>query len=95
VDGPTVAVDGRRAVVGRPGDVVLVGDWGCEGEPRAAVLRPSTGEVLVYAPLADGAAPALERAERIEGGVDLVAATGADGCAALSVVTAEGTIRLT
>jgi hypothetical protein len=27
---------------------VLVGDWRCEGQPQAALLRPSTGEVFVF-----------------------------------------------
>jgi hypothetical protein len=82
-------------VAGRAGDLVLVGDWGCEGAARPAVLRPSTGEVLVYGPAEDAGALLVARAERVEGAIDLVAHADAEGCAALFAVTDLGAIRLT
>jgi hypothetical protein len=94
VEGATVTVDGRRLVVGRDDDEILVADWGCEGRARPAVLRPDTGEVLVYGPIDAPAGPVVERAERIEGATHL-AARAEDGCAALLVVTADGRVRLT
>ena len=87
-------VDGRPAVVGRHGDEVLVADWGCAGRVRPAVLRPDTGEVLVYGPVDAPAGPVVERAERIDGATHLAARVD-DGCAALLVVTADGSVRLT
>jgi hypothetical protein len=95
VEGAVVAVAGRRAVVGRTGDEVVVADWGCEGELRPAVLRPATGEVLVLAALREGGAPVVERAERVEGASALRAALDAAGCAALFAVTDEGAVRVT
>ncbi|MEJ5254395.1 MAG: hypothetical protein WHS89_03495 [Acidimicrobiales bacterium] len=47
-DPPVVTVEGRRYEIGAPGDEVLVGDWGCDGRLRAALLRPATGEVFVF-----------------------------------------------
>jgi hypothetical protein len=37
--------------VGEAGDDVLIADWHCDGEPSAALVRPSTGEVFVFASL--------------------------------------------
>ena len=36
---------GRRYAVGEPGDVVLLGDWDCDGTSSPAVHRPATGQV--------------------------------------------------
>ncbi len=94
VEGPTVTIGGRRLVVGRQGDEVLVADWGCEGRARPAVLRPDTGEVLVYGLVDAPGGLVLERAERLEGAAHL-AARADEGCAALLVVTADGSVRLT
>jgi hypothetical protein len=94
VDGGAVEVGGRRLVVGRPSDEVLVGDWACEGV-RAAVLRPATGEVLVYEAVGSDEPPEVARAERIEGATGLGARRGADGCPALLVLTPTGPMRLT
>lgn len=39
---------GRRYAVGATGDFVETGDWDCDGRPTAAIVRPSTGEVVVF-----------------------------------------------
>jgi hypothetical protein len=44
----TVERDGRRFAVGDPGDLVLVGDWRCDGRQLAAAYRPSTGSLFVF-----------------------------------------------
>ncbi len=93
VEGAAITVDGRRVVVGRHGDEVLVADWACEGIARPAVLRPDTGEVVVYGPVDAPGGPVVERAERIEGAAHL-AARAEGGCVALLVVTADGSVRL-
>jgi hypothetical protein len=95
VEGAVVTVDGRRAVVGRDGDQVLVADWGCEGQLRPALLRPATGEVLVLGPVGDGGAPPVVRAERVEGATALRAVRDRGGCAALLAVTQDAAIRVT
>lgn len=45
---PTVVVDGRRFVLGEPGDLALAGPFGCNNGPAAVLLRPTTGEVFVF-----------------------------------------------
>lgn len=45
---PTIDHGGRRYAVGDPGDVVILGDWTCDGVPTPAVLRRETGEVAVF-----------------------------------------------
>ncbi len=47
-DAPTIDHEGRRYAVGETGDVVVLGDWTCDGVPTPAVLRPETGEVAVF-----------------------------------------------
>ena len=95
VDGGALVVDGRRVVVGRVGDEVVAADWGCEGAIRPAVLRPLTGEVLVYASPIAGQPPEIAQAERVDGARRLDVRTGASGCAELLVVTEHGPVRLT
>lgn len=34
--------------VGAPGDFVKTGDWDCDGEPTPAIVRPSTGDVVLF-----------------------------------------------
>lgn len=51
----------RTYRLGRPGDVVVVGDWDCDGIATPGLYRPSTGEALQYDswdPGAAGAPPA-------------------------------------
>ncbi|MBA3654007.1 MAG: hypothetical protein H0W70_07415 [Actinobacteria bacterium] len=37
-----------RWAVGRSGDVVVAGDWDCDGQDTLALLRPETGAVYVF-----------------------------------------------
>ena len=39
---------GRRYAVGAVGDFVATGDWDCDGELTASIVRPSTGDVVVF-----------------------------------------------
>ena len=39
---------GRLYGVGAPGDFVETGDWDCDGEPTPAIVRPSTGDVVLF-----------------------------------------------
>jgi hypothetical protein len=38
----------RRWALGRPGDQVATGNWGCQGSYTLALFRPSTGEVFRF-----------------------------------------------
>ena len=38
----------RRYRLGRPGDVLAIGTWGCFGKPRPVLYRPGSGEILDY-----------------------------------------------
>lgn len=48
IEGTIVRVGDLRFQVGRPDDVVTLGDWDCDGVVTPALLRPSTGEVFVF-----------------------------------------------
>ena len=39
---------GSRYGVGRPGDFVETGDWNCDGRPTPAIIRPSTGHIVLF-----------------------------------------------
>jgi hypothetical protein len=86
IDGGAVVVDGRPHVVGRAGDVIAVGDWACAGALRAAVLHPSTGEVLLLDAFTPGEAPPVARAERVPGATSLQVRVRSDGCPELGVL---------
>ena len=77
--------EGRRWTVGDPGDVVVVGDWDCDGASTPAVVRPATGEVWVFA--AWTPEPATERV--VDGAASAVVEHG-DGCDRLVVRTEDG-----
>ena len=39
---------GRRYAVGNTGDFVETGDWDCDGQATAAIVRPSTGGIVLF-----------------------------------------------
>ena len=39
---------GRQYGLGAPGDVVVVGDWNCDGKSTPAILQAATGRVAVF-----------------------------------------------
>ena len=39
---------GYRYGVGAPGDFVQTGDWDCDGQATPAIIRPSTGHVVLF-----------------------------------------------
>jgi hypothetical protein len=92
VDGGVVEIDGVRSVVGRDDDVVAVGDWDCDGHAEPALVRPETGEVLVFGPAdATGARPVV-RATRVAGAWRFDVGEGEPGCAALRVADRTGRV---
>ena len=86
VDGAVVEVDSMPYAVALLGDEVAVGDWDCAGELRAAVLRPDTGELLVFAAFEPGVAPPVELAVRVVGARSLDVREPPDGCPVLGVL---------
>jgi hypothetical protein len=57
----TIRVGGAVFEVGHEGDIVVTGDWDCDGTPGAALLRPGTGEVFAFDVLATPGAPVAGR----------------------------------
>jgi hypothetical protein len=89
VEGNRVSAGGNTWELGRPGDVVVVGDWDCDGSASSAVLRPTTGDVFVFAGWADAQPVTVTPARSVPGGVGL-RVDRAGGCDALVVETAGG-----
>jgi hypothetical protein len=86
-------VDGVRYAIGRPGDLVVVGDWGCAGRTTAAVLRPATGEVFLFSEWARPDRPLTAAVDRrIAGASELHGADAdGDGCLDVVVTRTDGT----
>ena len=40
--------DGRRYAIGTEGDLVVIGDWDCDGVATPAIARPGTGPVAMF-----------------------------------------------
>lgn len=88
---PVVEHDGIRYQVGAPGDIVVLGDWDCDGAPTPSVVRPAdgsvwafrgwapSGEVVVAEALGYALAPVAAAAIPERGGCDVLAITTADG----------------
>ena len=47
-EGNVLTHDGHRYEVGDPGDVILLGDWDCDGRATPAAYRPAAGEAHVF-----------------------------------------------
>ena len=90
---PTVEVDGVAYHIGDPGDVAATGDWDCDGEPTAALLRPSSGSVFVFEGWADADNDLVATAlTTIDGATGLRAEPNDDGCDRLIVESPDGDI---
>jgi tRNA A-37 threonylcarbamoyl transferase component Bud32 len=48
LDGRSATVGSVRVSLGEEGDLVVLGDWDCDGTATPALLRPSSGEVFVF-----------------------------------------------
>lgn len=82
---------GVRYAIGDPGDIVVLGDWDCDGMPTPSVVRRADGSAWVFRRWADGAevaaadllgdglAPVAAVSRKEEGGCDVLAITTADG----------------
>lgn len=86
-----LARDGTQWELGRPDDVVAVGDWDCDGEATPALLRPATGMVYAFAAWAADSDVQADLVGTVRGGVDVQAAdTDGDGCQDIVVTDANG-----
>ena len=92
VVGNVVERNGARWTVGQAGDVVVVADLRCTGDPVPAVLRPATGRVWVFDGWAASGEPEAGRVlATVPGSVDL-RVERAGRCDRLSVVDAQGVV---
>jgi hypothetical protein len=91
-DTGTVQHAGRRFAVGAPGDEAVVGDWNCDGEATALVLRPATGEVYAFTAWAGPGhdVPPAGTGQVPSGAHLLAAPVDADGCALPLVRSPDG-----
>jgi hypothetical protein len=91
VEGDTVDAGVARWSLGEPGDLVTVGDWDCDGEASAALLRPSSGDVFVFSAWADQGEPVtVSSTRRVDGGVGIRAEPGDQACDRLVIDLAGG-----
>jgi eukaryotic-like serine/threonine-protein kinase len=73
----------RYDLGGAPGDVLLVGDWNCDGHDTLAFYRPDDGQLFVFDTVAEEAT-ARGQATGVTHGRPAVV-TGTDGCAQVRV----------
>ncbi|MEX2659119.1 MAG: serine/threonine-protein kinase [Acidimicrobiales bacterium] len=73
-------VPAARYAIGRPGDVLLFGDWDCDGIVTPAVHRPDAGKVIVFDRWAVAGSPLQGRTSDVEPGSSVTVAEGDDGC---------------
>jgi hypothetical protein len=89
-----VEVDGVRYGVGRPGDLLAVGDWDCDGLATVALVHRGSGEVFLFDGWATGGAEASATSLGTVPGAEAVeavdASEGVDGCRRLVVIDADG-----
>jgi hypothetical protein len=79
--------EGARYEVGEAGDLVVVGDWDCDGAATAAVVRPADGSVWAFAGWSPDATSSV--LGHVPAPVGARAVPGGDGCDLLTVTTAD------
>jgi hypothetical protein len=66
--GGVLTIGDRRWRLGRPGDVVVLGDWDCNGAASPALYRPASGQVFLFDGYASAGAetsrPAIDSGRR-------------------------------
>lgn len=82
---PGAGVPVARYAIGRPGDVLLFGDWDCDGVVTPGLHRPDDGEVVVFDRWAEAGSPLEGRTVRGEPGGTASVVLGDDGCDAVAV----------
>ncbi len=97
VAGGIVTAAGVRWQVAAPDEIVVVGDWDCDGQPTPAVVRPGSGQVWTYSRWADdgesltaapaGVVPGASSATAMHADAEAV---GKKGCDTIAVTDAKG-----
>ncbi|MGQ0522002.1 MAG: serine/threonine-protein kinase [Actinomycetota bacterium] len=84
--GNVVEAAGIRYHLGRPGDVLLLGDWDCDRRDTPALYRPATGQVFIF-PAWAGQGPALAGTDagRHPTAGEATVVRGPDGCDQVAV----------
>lgn len=90
VAGNVVSVGDRRYQVGEPGDIVVVGDWDCDGTDTPALLRPATGGLFVFERWADGSPTEVTPVRVVSGASGLRRLEEPGGCDRLAVRRHDG-----
>lgn len=94
IDGQIVSVGEERFQVGQPGDHVAVRDWDCDGQPTPALLRPSTGEVFLFARWDRDSEVVVQPIATVVGGTELVISPASATCSGLSVRTPDSVVDI-
>ncbi len=87
--GNFVASDGKIYRIGSEGDQVVIGDWNCDGNRSALVLRPSSGEVFHFRTWAGADRPVESQLIKVIEDATLLRAHG-DGCGPAVIEARDG-----
>ena len=88
---PVVEHAGARYAIGLPGDLVVLGDWDCDGITTPVVVRPDDGSVWSFPSWTTGGEVlAAEPLTRAPAPLRAVSRPGSDDCDVLAITTAEG-----
>ena len=86
---------GAEYEVGVLGDQIVVADWACTGEPSAVLLRPSTGEVFVFATLPAAAETMTgRRLATVPDATELITTATDGACPEVAVKNRAGTTHV-
>jgi len=92
--GAVLAVGNDRYALGTPDDLVVVGDWNCDGTATPALVEQLTGSVYLFEEWArDGGTARVAETRKVEGAV-AATATRIARCDVLTIETTEGVITV-
>ncbi len=93
LDGRTATIGNVTVTLGTEGDLVALGDWDCDGVATPALLRPTTGEVFVFADWSFDETVEVTASEVVEDAAAIASSSGA--CPVPVVTTPSGPVRVT
>jgi len=92
--GAVLAVGNDRYTLGTPDDLVVLGDWNCDGTATPALVEQLTGSVFLFEEWArDGGTARVTETRRVTGAV-AATATRIARCDVLTIETADGVITV-
>ena len=90
----SLAVGDDRYTLGTPDDLVVLGDWNCDGTATPALVEQLTGSVFLFEEWArNGGTARVTETRRVAGAV-AATATRIARCDVLTIETAEGVITV-